>query len=136
MNGNAFLAPIDTARSNLRVLDSAAKSVPGPAAPRHRPPGPGHQSAVAGSLEAHFRLRAPDARPIPGGTKWDFARDIEGLVRETGFAEVTSALLRVCIGPKHKGPMQRDMSMEGMVGGARNIATAIYFMPIFCGCDI
>ncbi|KAI2472082.1 hypothetical protein F4781DRAFT_428614 [Annulohypoxylon bovei var. microspora] len=160
MNGNAFLAPIDTAQSNLRVLDSAASNGywlsqfqaalkdPGSATLIGTdledrfpdPPRPGISlqiqdinepwpadwqgtfdyagnkqrealSALAGLVKpgGWIELMEPEYEKGEGagrayaqfhdmmaelwamkGTKGDFAKDIEGLVKEAGFVDVAS----------------------------------------------
>ncbi|OTA82746.1 hypothetical protein M434DRAFT_400918 [Hypoxylon sp. CO27-5] len=62
-------------------------------------------------------------------TKPDFAADIEGLVRDAGFEDVRSVLLRVGMGPKHKGPNLAKASVESTMGGARNITVAGNVIP-------
>ncbi|KAI0899479.1 S-adenosyl-L-methionine-dependent methyltransferase [Annulohypoxylon nitens] len=208
MNGNVFLAPIDTARSNLRVLDSAAgngywlsqfqAALKDPASATligtdlqdrfPDPPRPGismhiqdinapwpepwkqsfdfvHQTLVlfqAGTKQREavsalgelvkpggwIELMEPEYEKGDNvevaygqfhdmmqelwamrGTKWDFAKGIEGLVKEAGFEEVVSTVLMVGMGPKHRDPEMREVSVQSTVGGARNIVTAGKLIP-------
>ncbi|KAI1460476.1 S-adenosyl-L-methionine-dependent methyltransferase [Annulohypoxylon moriforme] len=208
MNGNVFLAPIDTARSNLRVLDSAASNgywlsqiqaalkdsasatligtdlqnrFPDP--PRQgislriqniNAPWPEewkgsfdyvHQALVlfqAGTKQREavaaigelvkpggwIELMEPEYEKKDGdgkafgefqdmmaelwgmrGVKSDFAKGVEGLVKQAGFVDVREELLPVGIGPMHKDPKMREVSVESTVGGGRNIVTAEKLIP-------
>ncbi|KAI1803919.1 hypothetical protein F4811DRAFT_522876 [Daldinia bambusicola] len=58
------------------------------------------------------------------GTKSDFAAGLEDMIKDAGFVDVKSVLLRIGIGPKHKNSELADISVESTVGGGKNISIA------------
>ncbi|OTB02493.1 hypothetical protein M426DRAFT_322586 [Hypoxylon sp. CI-4A] len=211
MDGKVFLAPVDTTRSGLKVLDSAASNGywlsqfqaalqdPGSATLigtdiQDRfpdPPRPGVAMRIQdinapwpaewkGTFDfAHQTLvlfqAGPGLREVltafaelvkPGGwielmepnytapeieiehgpahtqfldmlgelwalrnTQSDFAAGLEAILRDAGFVDVKSVLLPVGFGAAHRDPELREVSVESIMGGAKNMELAGKMIP-------